>query len=527
MPAAQGDGGRGPACTTRTGTAAAIPDGLKGEEIPLLGRIVSVADAFDAMTTDRPYSKAMTFEAALARLRFLAGKKFDAGCVDAIEKAAAAGELTPAKARRAAVVARRRRRRRGRADASRPRWRRRIEGPSPHVICAIRKWAQESRSALWHVVSSLAPAGARAQKAAGDPEARFNAGLNHLREGRAELAVEEFKKAVHEDDKNPYFHKGLGQAYARQRKFKEAVEAFRKALELNPYYVDVRNDLGTALILSGKRDEGKKEFLTAFDDPTNPTPEISARNLGRPTSRRRTTPRPSTGSASASTATKAIPTPTSAWPTPSSPPASSTRRSATLEAGAEECPQRRGHAPRPRARPTRGRAVSRRRGRASRRAQKDRERRGGPPRPPQCSEDTRPEVARSRVALRMPYQRILDELLRSVAAPTPRCSSTPRARSWSRPARCDQRHRLIGAYQGIALATARKTRPSATSIGPIDQFMLCRYAAGPSSCARSRTATTSSCPCPPRRASPWRSWHSALARRRAERRSCDLASSFP
>jgi HD-GYP domain-containing protein (c-di-GMP phosphodiesterase class II) len=83
------------------------PDGLKGEQIPLLGRIVSVADAFDAMTTDRPYSKAMTFEAALARLRFLAHKKFDDGCVTAIEKAAAAGDLTPAKALRASVAARR------------------------------------------------------------------------------------------------------------------------------------------------------------------------------------------------------------------------------------------------------------------------------------------------------------------------------------------------------------------------------------------------------------------------------------
>ncbi len=82
------------------------PDGKKGEEIPLLGRIVSVADAFDAMTTDRPYSKAMTFEVALGRLRFLAGKKFDASCVDAIEKAAAAGDLTPAKAKRASVAAR-------------------------------------------------------------------------------------------------------------------------------------------------------------------------------------------------------------------------------------------------------------------------------------------------------------------------------------------------------------------------------------------------------------------------------------
>jgi HD-GYP domain-containing protein (c-di-GMP phosphodiesterase class II) len=82
------------------------PDGLKGDQIPLLGRIVSVADAFDAMTTDRPYSKAMTFEAALSRLRFLAGKKFDGTCVDAIEKAAASGDLTPAKARRASVAAR-------------------------------------------------------------------------------------------------------------------------------------------------------------------------------------------------------------------------------------------------------------------------------------------------------------------------------------------------------------------------------------------------------------------------------------
>jgi HD-GYP domain-containing protein (c-di-GMP phosphodiesterase class II) len=82
------------------------PDGLKGDDIPLLGRIVAVADAFDAMTTDRPYSKSMTFEAALARLRFLAGKKFDAACVDAIERASAAGDLTTAKARRAAVAAR-------------------------------------------------------------------------------------------------------------------------------------------------------------------------------------------------------------------------------------------------------------------------------------------------------------------------------------------------------------------------------------------------------------------------------------
>ena len=82
------------------------PDGLAGEDIPLLGRIVSVADAFDAMTTDRPYSKAMTFEAAIARLKFLSGKKFDPECVEAFDKAHESGDVTPAKARKASVASR-------------------------------------------------------------------------------------------------------------------------------------------------------------------------------------------------------------------------------------------------------------------------------------------------------------------------------------------------------------------------------------------------------------------------------------
>jgi len=82
------------------------PRGLRGDDIPLLGRIVSVADAFDAMTTDRPYSKAMTFEAAIARLKFLAGKKFDLPCVEAFERAFLTGDVSPAKARRASVASR-------------------------------------------------------------------------------------------------------------------------------------------------------------------------------------------------------------------------------------------------------------------------------------------------------------------------------------------------------------------------------------------------------------------------------------
>lgn len=114
-----------------------------------------------------------------------------------------------------------------------------------------------------------------------DAELRFNQGVQHLREGRVDMAIESLKAAVKEDGKNAYFQKGLGQAYAAKRDWDRAAEAFRKALELNPYYVDVRNDLGTTLLLAGHREEGKKELLAAFNDPLCPAPEMTARNLGQ------------------------------------------------------------------------------------------------------------------------------------------------------------------------------------------------------------------------------------------------------
>ncbi len=52
-------------------------DGLAGEDIPLIARIVSVADAFSAMTTTRPYRKAMSVAEALGRLRVAAGSQLD------------------------------------------------------------------------------------------------------------------------------------------------------------------------------------------------------------------------------------------------------------------------------------------------------------------------------------------------------------------------------------------------------------------------------------------------------------------
>ncbi len=58
------------------------PQGLKGEEIPLLSRILAVADAYDAMTEDRPYRKALSKEKACQELRLNAGAQFDPDIVE-------------------------------------------------------------------------------------------------------------------------------------------------------------------------------------------------------------------------------------------------------------------------------------------------------------------------------------------------------------------------------------------------------------------------------------------------------------
>jgi HD-GYP domain-containing protein (c-di-GMP phosphodiesterase class II) len=59
------------------------PDGLAGEEIPLLSRIISVADSYDAMTSARPYRGAMTHEQAIAELKRVSGTELDPRCVAA------------------------------------------------------------------------------------------------------------------------------------------------------------------------------------------------------------------------------------------------------------------------------------------------------------------------------------------------------------------------------------------------------------------------------------------------------------
>ncbi len=69
------------------------PYGLLGPQIPLMARIISVADTLDAMTTNRPYQSAMDIDYALDKIKALRDTKFDADVVTALESAISAGNL--------------------------------------------------------------------------------------------------------------------------------------------------------------------------------------------------------------------------------------------------------------------------------------------------------------------------------------------------------------------------------------------------------------------------------------------------
>jgi len=69
------------------------PDGLAREEIPMLARVVTVADTFDAMTTTRHYQKAMALDYVISRIKSFSGTRFDPAVIAALEKAHASRDL--------------------------------------------------------------------------------------------------------------------------------------------------------------------------------------------------------------------------------------------------------------------------------------------------------------------------------------------------------------------------------------------------------------------------------------------------
>jgi putative nucleotidyltransferase with HDIG domain len=71
------------------------PQGLKGDEIPLIARIIMVADCFDAMTTARPYQDSAPVDYVLGVIRSFAGSKYDERVVDALVQAVKMGRIIP------------------------------------------------------------------------------------------------------------------------------------------------------------------------------------------------------------------------------------------------------------------------------------------------------------------------------------------------------------------------------------------------------------------------------------------------
>ena len=71
------------------------PDGLVGEQIPLVARIIAAADVFDAMTTQRPYQQAMRLDFVFKRIGQMAGNRLDPNIVRAFLAAVRTGDLIP------------------------------------------------------------------------------------------------------------------------------------------------------------------------------------------------------------------------------------------------------------------------------------------------------------------------------------------------------------------------------------------------------------------------------------------------
>lgn len=72
------------------------PDGLRGDEIPVMARLVTVADAFDSMTSTRTYRRALSIEAAMEEIRRCEGTQFDPAAVSALDRAIATRGWDPA-----------------------------------------------------------------------------------------------------------------------------------------------------------------------------------------------------------------------------------------------------------------------------------------------------------------------------------------------------------------------------------------------------------------------------------------------
>ncbi len=132
------------------------------------------------------------------------------------------------------------------------------------------------------LVAGCSTAGRRAQRELDlrRAQSHFNIGLDHLKGGRAALALRELRKAAELDQRNPEIRYALAEAYLRKKRFPEAEAELLSALDLRADYHDARVSLSALYIHLERYQEAIAQCELLVDDPTFPAPWQALTNRG-------------------------------------------------------------------------------------------------------------------------------------------------------------------------------------------------------------------------------------------------------
>ncbi len=200
------------------------PDGLKGEQIPVQARIVAVADAFDAMTTTRPYQKAMEVTYVLERLREMSHKRFHYDAVEALVRLLHQGRAGPARASR-----------RGGRSVGLP------GRPAPGdrdggLMRRLERPVALARALALAAILVATGGCHRLTKPKTSSELLLTERMAQvlLRDNQPVDAERAFREVLKYDSKNAEALDGLGNALIMQGRYKEAMTYLDKAVSLEP-----------------------------------------------------------------------------------------------------------------------------------------------------------------------------------------------------------------------------------------------------------------------------------------------------
>ncbi|MFC2172501.1 tetratricopeptide repeat protein [Acidobacteriota bacterium] len=113
-----------------------------------------------------------------------------------------------------------------------------------------------------------------------DPMVHYQKGVKYLNEGQCARASLEFRTSMKIDDGNSVVHNVYGLAQFCLGNYDIAISSYKKAIDLNPFYTDVHNNLGIAYMEVGSLEEALVEFNRVLTDTHYQTPEVAYFNKG-------------------------------------------------------------------------------------------------------------------------------------------------------------------------------------------------------------------------------------------------------